>query len=92
MSEDQQEYEVKIHRRVERFLRRHKDLAANWVGILSKISTSPRKGARISHLKGNFHCNYRWREGTYRFIYEVRDEDSLVHVYQAESRGSVYGH
>ena len=90
-NQDQHQYEVQVHNRVTRFLRSRRELASNWEEILNRISLSPKRGGKISHLKGKFFCNYRWRQGTYRFIYQVKDEENLVHVYQAGTRGSVYG-
>ena len=83
-------YDVEVHRVVARFFNRHADLLSSWEEISRSISESPKRGARISHLKGQWHCNYRWRQGMYRLIYEVLDDLNLVHVYEANTRGDVY--
>ena len=46
---------------------------------------------RTTHMKGKWHCDYRWRQGVYRLVYEVIDHQNLVHVYHANTRGDVYG-
>ena len=83
-------YDIELHRSVRRFLRRHGELASRWGDIARRISESPRRGARINHLKGRWHCNYRWREGDYRILYEVIDGENVVHIYHAGVRGDVY--
>lgn len=90
MTSGQARYDVACHRTVERFLRSHRDLASSWEAIRRSISVSPRQGGRITHLKGIWHCNYRWRQGTYRLLYEVIDGENLVHVYHVNTRGDVY--
>ena len=44
----------------------------------------------MNHLKGRWHCDYRWRQGNYRLLYEVIDTENIVHVYHADTRGDVY--
>ena len=90
MVSSRRRYDVELHRSVRRFLRRHHELAAIWDEISSRISESPRQGGRINHLKGRWHCNYRWRQGDYRLLYEVIDGENVVHVYHAGARGDVY--
>ncbi len=90
MASSQRRYEIELHRSVRRFFRRHHELASNWHDISRRISESPRQGAHINHLKGNWHCNYRWRQGDYRILYEVLDSEGVVHVYHAGPRGDVY--
>jgi len=88
-----QEYTVEQHRRVRRFVSRHSDLRDRWQEIESKLASNPRGHQgddTIVHLKANLHCNYRWREGTYRFLFEVDDETKTVLVFDVESRGQIY--
>ena len=55
------------------------------------MSVSPRQGRQVTHMKGrSWHCNYRWRVGNYRLVYEVIDDNNLIHVYHAHTRGDVY--
>ena len=81
---------MRIHRSVSRFLRAHPDLNRKWDEILSQIQSSPRLGPHIDHLKGPWHCSYRWDEGSYRIKYDVEDSDAEIHFYDANSRGDVY--
>ena len=90
MTSDQRQYDVEVHRIVERFFRNHRELASTWDDIRRRISLSPKQGGQITHLKGKWHCNYRWRQGVYRLLYEVIDDENLVHVYHANTRGDVY--
>ena len=90
MTSSRRRYDVELHRNVTRFFRRHQELAATWDSISSRISESPRQGAHINHLKGRWHCSYRWRQGDYPLIYEVIDDENVVHVFHAGTRGDVY--
>jgi mRNA-degrading endonuclease RelE of RelBE toxin-antitoxin system len=90
MTSGQRQYDVEVHRIVERFFRNHRELASTWDDIRRRISLSPKQGGQITHLKGKWHCNYRWRQGVYRLLYEVIDDENLVHVYHANTRGDVY--
>ena len=90
MTSGPRQYEVELHRTVRRFLRSHRDLASDWDEIRRQISVSPRQGGRITHLKARWHCNYRWRQGTYRLLYEVIDDENVIHVFHANTRGDVY--
>ena len=90
MTSSQRLYDVTLHRRVRRFLRSHTELFERWNEISRNIALSPRQGGQISHLKGKLHCNYRWRQGNYRLLYEVIDDYDEIHVYEANTRGDVY--
>lgn len=83
-------YKVSLHRAVRKFLRNHPDLAEKWEGIVSQIQTSPRTGAHIDHLKGEWLCSYRWDEGSYRVKYEVDDKNVELYFYDANNRGDAY--
>ena len=86
-------YAVECHRNVEKFLKRHAELAAAWSPIEVELSDNPypRRGSDvIAHLKGQWLCNHRWKEGGYRFLYEVNEGERIVMVYDAAPRGQVY--
>ena len=83
-------YEVDVHRMVTRFLRRHPDLRAKWETIVDQVRSNPRLGPHIDHLNGDWRCSYRWDEGTYRIKYEVLEENSEIHFYDANTRGDAY--
>ena len=83
-------YDVEVHKSVRRFLNRHPDLKNKWDGIVEQIKSNPRLGQHIDHLKGGWLCSYRWDEGTYRIKYEVRDVQSQLHFYDANTRGDAY--
>lgn len=86
-----QPYRIEVHRTVERFLKRHRDLASRFQDITSHIALSPYTGADIIHMKKKWHCSRRWTVlNKYRIIYEVIDKERLVHIYHVGSRGQVY--
>lgn len=87
-------YEVVLHKRTRKFLRRHPDLESDWEaqeGIREQLSQRPLVGPRIDHLKGPLHCSRRWRAGDYRLLYDVDEATKEVFVYTADNRGDVYG-
>ena len=81
---------IRLHRSVRKFLRNHPDLADKWEEIVQRIQADPRRGSHIDHLKGPWLCSYRWDEGSYRIKYEVLDNNSELHFYDANNRGDVY--
>ena len=90
MTSSQPGYQVEVHRTVRRFLRNHRELADNWDDIRLHLARFPRRGGRVNHLKARWHCDYRWRQGRYRLLYEIIDAENIVHIYHANTRGDVY--
>ena len=87
------EYTVRQHRRVAKFIKKHADLNDRWPEIESVLAESPRGyqgDDTIVHMKADLLCNYRWREGSYRFLFEVDDETKTVLVFDVDARGQVY--
>ena len=89
-SHREEPFEVEIHRTVRRFLNRHPDLDSKWEEIVEQVKNNPRLGQHIDHLKGDWHCSFRWDEGTYRIKYQVMDDQGAIHFYDANTRGDVY--
>lgn len=88
-----QGYTVERHRRVDKFIRKRADLTDRWPEIESVLAENPhgyQGDDTIVHLKADLLCNYRWREGGYRFLFEVDEETKRVLVFDADSRGQVY--
>lgn len=83
-------YHVALHQEVERFLQRHQELATKWPFIEKVISVSPTRGGKIVHLKAKWLCDYRWQQGRYRLLYEIIEDEHIVHVYEAGLRGDIY--
>lgn len=84
-------YHVALHQEVERFFRRHQDLATKWPFIEHMISVSPTRGGKIVHLKAKkWLCDYRWQHGRYRLFYEIIEDEHIVHVYEAGLRDDIY--
>ena len=84
-------YRVEVGNRARHFMRRHPELILAWESqIRDKLAVSPLHGSQITHLKGKLHCNRRWRAGSYRILYEVIEDDRLIRVFDADTRGDIY--
>lgn len=86
-------YSVQRAKKVDKYLGRHTDLRRQWPQVQSALSDNPyaRQGSDvIVHLRGDLLCNYRWRQGDYRFLYEVHNDARVVWVFDVDSRGQVY--
>jgi len=59
-------------------------------GILQYLPVNPYAGPRITHLKGRLHCRRRWREGDYRLLYDIIEDDRVVEIFDADNRGQIY--
>lgn len=84
------QYQVILLPRAARFINRHPDLEARINVIRQYLSVNPYAGPRITHLKGRLHCSRRWREGHYRLLYDIIEDDRVVEVYEADNRGQIY--
>lgn len=87
-----------IHRRVGRYLKRQeKRIQTEFKEALLHICEGPFPSddpAHIAHLKGPFHCSYRYalvkgRRGL-RIKYDVDIEAREITVYDLSSRGEAY--
>ena len=84
------QYQVILLPRAARFINRHPDLEVRVNGILQYLSVNPSAGPRITHLKGWLYCSRRWREGDYRTLHDIIEDDRVVEVYDADNRGQIY--
>ena len=84
------QYQVIVLPRAARFIDCHPDLEARVNGILQYLPVNPYTGTRIAHLKGRFHCRRRWREGDYRILYDIIEDDQAVEIFDADNRGQTY--
>ena len=84
------QYQVVLVPRAARFIDRHPDLEARINAMRQYLSVNPYAGPRITHLKGRLHCSRRWREGDYRILYDIIEDDRVVEVYEADNRGQTY--
>lgn len=75
---------------VRKFLRRHPALAQQWPHIESQVCENPTLSGHSDHLKGIWHCDYRWEEGSYRIKYEILEDRRVIHFYDASLRGQAY--
>lgn len=83
-------YEVREHRRVKRFLRRHPEFAGEMEDIRSALSARPHRGPRVTHLKPPLLCSRRWRTAGYRLLYDILEDNGVVHIFDADVRGDIY--
>ncbi len=86
-------YTVERHSRVQKFIKKRLDLSDRWPEIEAVLMENPRGHQgddTIVHLKADLLCNYRWREGGYRFLFEVDEGTKTVLVFDVDSRGQVY--
>ena len=85
-------YRVELKSRVTKFFRNHPDLREQWdSAICHAVSIDPHQGPTIRHMKGQYHCSRRWRAGDYRLLYDIHEDDRVVHVFDAGNRGDIYG-
>ena len=84
------QYQVILLPRAAKFINRHPGLEARVNGVLQYLSVNPYSGPWITHLKGRLHCSRRWREGDYRILYDIIEDDRVVEVYDADNRGQIY--
>jgi mRNA interferase RelE/StbE len=94
-------YEIELHKRVEKFLRKQDKAFLQRVdSVFEKLSKNPLnfKELDIKHLEGG-NNDYRLRIGKYRFIYTIIEnklviyiiENKLViYIYDGGSRGDIY--
>lgn len=86
-----------IHPNVERYLGKRPEIKDDFVDALESIEACPftfQNPAHVSHLKGPYHCNYRYllksgRRGV-RFTYRVDQEHRAIDIYNLGPRGAVY--
>ena len=80
-------YTVLTHKRVDKFLEKHRNVAKKFVKYLSQIEKTPYlKDKNIKKLEGQDGEHYRLRMGKYRLLYEVIDDKILIYFYDAGSR------
>ena len=84
------QYQVILLPRAARFIGRHPDSEARINAMRQYLSVNPYAGPRITHLKGRFHCRRRWREGDYRILYDIIENDQVVEIFDADNRGQIY--
>jgi mRNA-degrading endonuclease RelE of RelBE toxin-antitoxin system len=87
-----------VHPRVARYLKRQeKRIQRQFWEVLEHISAGPfpvDDPAHIAHLKGPFHCSYRYAlsrgKRALRIKYEVDVEARSIIIYDFGPRGDVY--
>ncbi len=85
-------YSVEYHKRVIKFLAK-KDLKfrTQVLDTFDDIAKNPyTSNYDIKSLKNTQDNRYRLRLGKYRFIYKIMDEEILIFVDDADSKGGIY--
>ena len=84
-------YKVKYTRRAEKVLEKHPELKKFTTKAMKDISKNIQeaKSYDIKKLKG-FKDIFRLRKGDYRVIFEVRENEFIIKVIEANNRGDVY--
>ena len=81
-------YKVRIHRRVEKFL---KELPKVEKKRIKSLVLSLENPYDVSHVKIKGEVGvYRARAGKYRVLYTIFEEEKLVLVLKADKRGKIY--
>jgi mRNA interferase RelE/StbE len=85
-------YEVKYHKTVIKFLQKqNKEFAKKALDCFDEIAINPLDSTHdVRPLTGSPKNHYRLRDGKYRFLYEIRDDELLIYCYDADSRGGIY--
>jgi len=85
-------YSVQYHKRVIKFLgKRDLKFRTQILDMFDDIAKNPyASNYDIKPLKNSQNNKYRLRIGKYRFIYKIIDEEILIFVDDADSRGGIY--
>jgi mRNA-degrading endonuclease RelE of RelBE toxin-antitoxin system len=86
-----------IHPDVEKYLRKRPEIKHDFADALESIEACPfsfQNPGHVRHLRGPYHCNYRYvlktgRRGV-RFTYRVDTEHRAIDIYSLRPRGAVY--
>jgi len=85
-------YKIKYHKQVVKFLQnQNKNARKNIIEFFDKLKQNPFdfKNYDVKPLKG-FENSYRLRFGKYRVIFTIKNDELLIEVIKAGSRGDVY--
>lgn len=86
-----QQYSIFTHKRVDKFLEKHRDVAIEFVKALEVMRVHVfDPSLDIIKLTGHWDTHYRLRISKYRFLFEIIDERVLIYFYDAGSRGKIY--
>jgi len=86
-------YRVEYHKTVQKFFQKHTDvtLLRKFKEAIDELKNTPRTSDTFDIKKMHGSENdYRLRIGKYRFLYRVLDEQIVIYVYDAGSRGDIY--
>ena len=84
------EYQIKIHKRVDKFLEFHSHLVSPFFSKMEILKYNPFDPSVDVKKLQNEESKYRLRVGKYRFLFEIVEKQILIDVYDADSRGGVY--
>ncbi len=84
-------FEIRLSKQVQKFFEKQDaKLCQRVIVIFEKLSQNPKDTTLdIKPLKGE-EGQYRLRVGKFRFLYEIFENEILIYIYKADSRGDVY--
>lgn len=84
-------YIIYTHKRVDKFLDKHRDIAKRFIKHLSQLQKNPYDNSLdIKALDWEKWQHYRLRIGKYRFLYEILEDRILIYFYDVGSRWDIY--
>jgi len=85
-------YKLEISSKVKKFIvKRTPKEQKKLIEIFETLQESPYENdLPIKPMKGATSNNYRLRFGKYRIIYEIVDDELLIYLIDADSRGDIY--
>jgi len=83
-------YKIIVDPNIKKFLKKHPELIKRFFESMNIIQKKPfQNSCDIKQLKGKEN-HRRLRIGKYRFLYEIKKNEILIYVYDANSRGKIY--
>ena len=85
-------YQLKISSKVKKFIiKRTPKEQKRLIEIFGILQEDPYNNElSIKPLKGSHNSEFRLRFGKYRIIYEIVDDELIIYLLDADSRGGIY--
>ncbi len=80
------EYQIKIHKRVDKFLEFHSFIVKPFFSKMEVLRQDPLDPSLDVKKLQNEENKYRLRIGKYRFLFEIVESQILIDIYDADSR------
>jgi mRNA interferase RelE/StbE len=83
-------YKVKYHKQVIKFLKSHQDIAKKIILFFDEVKSDLNfQNYDVKKMEG-FKNSYRLRISKFRVIFKIENNELLIEVIKAGSRGDVY--